>query len=52
MNIYDATEQAFKNGYEQGCKDALNEILDNYNKFIMSIPNLVQVIAQQLNVNI
>ena len=23
MNIHDATEQAYKNGYEQGMKDAL-----------------------------
>jgi hypothetical protein len=26
MNIHDATEQAYKNGYEQGMKDALDAI--------------------------
>ena len=34
MDIHKATEQAYKNGYEQGKKDALNEIIAVENKWI------------------
>ena len=34
MNIYDATEIAFKNGYEQGRKDTASEIFAEVDKII------------------
>ena len=42
MNIYDACEVAYKNGYE----DALEDILNHYNKHNMTIPQLVEYLLQ------
>ena len=52
MNIYDACEQAYKNGYEKGYATALHDILNNYNKHVMSIPQLVDYIAKQSKIDI
>ena len=52
MDIYTATEQAYKNGYEDGYKAALLAVLDNYNKFELRVPYLVEFIAHQANIKI
>ena len=34
MNMYDATEQAYKNGYEDGHRDAVNKIVSCHNSLV------------------
>ena len=48
MNIYDATEQAYKNGYEQGYKDALNTITTACSTCETITPRLVEEMVKIL----
>ncbi len=48
MNAYDAAETAYKNGYA----DALKDLLNNYHKYDMTIPELVSYIAKVKEINI
>ena len=52
MTVHDACEQAYRNGYERGYISALNDILNHYNKHVMSIPQLVEYVAKQKEINI
>ena len=52
MTVHDACEQAYKNGYEKGYVSALHDILNHYNKHVMSIPQLVEYVAKQKEINI
>ena len=42
MNAHDACEVAYKNGY----KDALNDVLNHYDKHDMTIPQLVEYLLE------
>ena len=45
MNIHDATEQAYKNGYAHGRADASREIFEDLNKEYGSLAFLDNVLA-------
>lgn len=46
MTTYDACELSFKNGYDAGYHAAMNDVLDHYNKFNLSIPDLIDMILR------
>lgn len=55
MNIFTATEVAYKNGYEAGVKDCLNEILAKFDvdqKAIIMSKEAVYFLAKIFNVDI
>ena len=52
MTVYDATEQAYKNGYEQGYKDALNNINNVCSTCEIITPRLVEEMVKILLSNI
>ena len=48
MTVHDACEQAYRNGYIS----ALIDILNHYDKHVMSIPQLVEYVAKQKEIDI
>ena len=50
MTLNDATEQAYKNGYEKGYIDALKDVLNNYNKSEVIIPAVLEHLAKQRHI--
>lgn len=48
MNIYDASEQAYKNGYDKGYAEALKDVLTSYlHNDEVYIPSLLEELAKQ-----
>lgn len=52
MNEYDVAEIAYKHGYESGYAAALKDLLNNYNKCDMTIPQLISYIAKVKEIKI
>lgn len=53
MDMYNATEAAYKNGYEIGYKEAMQDIISNYTENNISIPDLVDnILTRKFPTNI
>lgn len=50
MNIYDASEQAYKNGYEKGIRDLQNALINSDNTDVETLVDMLLAKLQNKNI--